>query len=558
MTNRFIIPENQVVFVSLGGAGEIGMNMYLYGYNGKWLLVDCGITFGDGSIPSVDVILPDPTFVSEYSKSLMGLVITHGHEDHLGAVGWLWPRLRCPVYATPFAAALLKRKLTDVGLDYDVPVYPMALGGQLTLGPFSIEFVTLTHSIPEPVALAIRTSAGTILHSGDWKLDPEPLVGREVDREALTRLGTEGVMAMIGDSTNVFTIGNSGSEAEVRTSLTRLFASVEGKIAVTCFASNVARLESIIAAATANDRHVALLGRSLWRIVEVAQRLDYLSTICFHTVQDVAGLPQSRVLYVCTGSQGEPSAALARVAALNHPYVRLGHGDMVVFSSRIIPGNERAIHHLHNQFVRLGTRVVTERDHFVHVSGHPGRTEMAEMYELVRPRFLVPIHGEMRHLVAHADLVRSFGIASMVVENGQMITLGPDQPSFLGTVPVGRMIVDGCRIIPSDSHMLRSRERLMFNGLVVLTLVVDEDGHLVHDPQLTSSSTLDSDMECHEYEENPVIAAVRTALSRLSVDERYDDDLIRATARLAVRRSFKENLGKRPLTEVHLVRLSML
>lgn len=229
---------------------------------------------------------------------------------------------------------------------------------------------------------------------------------------------------------------------------------------------------------------------------------------------------------------------------------------MVVFSSRIIPGNERAIHHLHNQFVRLGTRVVTERDHFVHVSGHPGRTEMAEMYKIVRPRFLVPIHGEMRHLVAHAEFVRSCGIASMVVENGQMITLGPDKPSFLGTIPVGRMIVDGCRIVPSDSHILRSRERLMFNGMVVLTLVINEDGKLVHDPQLTSSSTLDSDIECHE--EHTVIAAVRTALSRLSVDERYDDDLIRATARLAVRRSFKENLGKRPLTEVHLVRLSML
>ena len=529
------------------------MNMYLYGYNGQWLMVDCGITFGKSSIPSVDVILPDPTFISGDDRSLIGLVITHGHEDHLGAVGWLWPRLRCPVYATPFAAALLKRKLTEVGLEYEVPVYPMALGGQLTLGPFAIEFVTLTHSIPEPVALAIRTSAGTILHSGDWKFDPAPLVGRAVDKAALTRLGTEGVMAMIGDSTNVFTVGNSGSEADVRVSLTRLFTSVEGRIAVTCFASNVARLESIITAGTANGRHVALLGRSLWRIVEAARRLGYLSTLCFHTVQDIAGLPQNRVLYVCTGSQGEPSAALARVAALEHPYVRLGHGDMVVFSSRIIPGNERAIHHLHNQFVRLGTRVVTERDHFVHVSGHPGRTEMAEMYKMVRPRFLVPIHGEMRHLVAHADLVRSCGIASMVVENGQMITLGPDRPSFLGTVPVGRMIVDGCRILPSNSDILRNREHILFNGLVVMTLVVDEDGQLVHDPQLTVSNILDPDVEYHRGK--TVITAVRMALNSLSVQERHNDDLIRTTARLAVRRSFKESLGKKPLTEVHLVRL---
>ncbi|VBB68601.1 Metallo-beta-lactamase family protein, RNA-specific [invertebrate metagenome] len=553
MINKFTIPEDQVVFVSLGGAGEIGMNMYLYGYDGQWLMVDCGVTFSHGSLPAMDVVLPDPTFISGYGKSLIGLVITHGHEDHLGAVGWLWPQLRCPVYTTPFTAALLNRKLAEVGLEYDVPVHPMALGGQLTLGPFAIEFVPLTHSIPEPVALAIRTSAGTIVHSGDWKFDPAPMVGRVTDIAALARLGTEGVMAMIGDSTNVFTMGSSGSEADVRASLTRLFANVESRIAVTCFASNIARLESITVAATANGRKVALLGRSLWRLVEAAQQLGYLSSLCFHTAQDMIGLPQSCVLYVCTGSQGEPRAALARVAALNHPYVRLGHGDMVVFSSRIIPGNERAIHGLHNQFVRLGARVVTECDYFVHVSGHPGQPEMAEMYQLVRPRLLVPIHGEMRHLVAHADLVRSYGMASMVVENGQMITLGPAQPSFLGTVPVGKMIVDGHRLIPSDSQIFRSRKRMVFNGFAALTLVVDSAGHLLHDPQLTASSVLNPEEE--ENEGNTVVAAVRAAISRLSIDERCDDDSIRAAARSAMRRSFQESLGKKPLTEVHLVRM---
>ncbi|KAF0140530.1 MAG: metallo-beta-lactamase superfamily hydrolase, partial [Rhodospirillaceae bacterium] len=371
------------------------------------------------------------------------------------------------------------------------------------------------------------------------------------DVVALARLGAEGVMAMVGDSTNVFTPGTSGSENNVRASLTRLFTGVEGRIAVTCFASNVARLESIAIAAAVNNRQVALMGRSLWRIVEAARRSGYLPGLRFYTTEEAAELPRAQVLYVCTGSQGEPRSALARVATFSHPHVRLGQGDMVVFSSRIIPGNERAIHRLHNQFARLGARVVTERDHLVHVSGHPGRAEMVEMFRLVQPQMLVPVHGEMRHLVAHADLARACGAAAMVVENGQMISLGPDRPAFLGTVPVGRVVVDGCRLVPIDSQILRSRKRMMFNGSAVLTLVVDADGHLLREPQLAAPGLLDPRQE----DDGAVAAAVRAAVGRLSPGERHNDDSMREAVRLAVRRSFKESFGKKPLTEVHLVRL---
>ena len=550
-----VFPRDQLVFVPLGGAGEIGMNMYLYGYNGKWLMVDCGITFADDSMPAVDIVLPDPAFIEERRDDLLGLIITHGHEDHLGAMTWLWPRLRCPVYATPFATALLNAKFAEFGQGgHDTPVVQtMALGERPTLGPFTVEAVSLTHSIPEPTALVLRTDAGAVLHSGDWKFDPAPLVGNTADVAALERLGAEGLMALVGDSTNVFTQGSSGSEGDVRAGLVRLFANVAGCIAVACFASNVARLESIAIAAAAHDRRVALLGRSLWRIVAVARQSGYLSGVSFYTDEDVAKLPRDQVLYVCTGSQGEPHSALTRLAMLNHPFVRLGPGDMVVFSSRIIPGNERAIHRLHNQFVRLGARVVTERDHTVHVSGHPGRAEMEEMFRLLRPRLLVPIHGEMRHLAEHATLARACGAMAIVAENGQVVSLGPDAPVLLGTVPVGRIALDGGRLVPSNSPILRSRKRMMCNGAAAVTLVVDENGRLVREPQVSVSGLLDPEQEGGEI--TAAVTAVKMAMDRLSQNERRQNHSLCEAARLAVRRRFRESFGKKPVTEVHLVRL---
>lgn len=555
LTNQhnITLPKNQVVFVSLGGAGEIGMNMYLYGYRGKWLIIDCGITFDNELLSTTDIVLPDSRFIEEKSTDLVGLVITHGHEDHLGAIPWLWPKLRCPVYGTSFSIRLLRSKLADFGLERVTPLHSLVLGEQLVLEPFTIECVTLTHSIPESVAVTIRTPVGTILHSGDWKFDPSPLVGKPADINTLIHLGEEGIMAMVSDSTNAFTVDFAGSETDVRSSLTSLFADVSGCIIVTCFASNIARLESIAVAAVANGRQVAVAGRSLWRVVDVAKHSGYLQNVHLHTDQAVAKLPREKVLYVCTGSQGESRSVLTRVAGCSHPHIRLGQGDMVVFSSRVIPGNERAIRRLYNGIVRLGARIVTKRDYFVHVSGHSSQAEMIKMYKLVRPRFLIPVHGEICHLVAHAELARNCGASTVVIQNGQMISLGPNKPRFLGIVPVGRMVVDGRRIIPQNSQVLRSRKQMMFSGLALLTLVVDKNGSFLRTPQLTIPGLVDA-KDGNEIT-TVIIAEIQQAINQLVPVDRCDDNLVKAAARLAIRRSCKANFGKKPLTEIHLVRL---
>ena len=548
----------ELVFLALGGAGEIGMNLNLYGLGpaGKetWVMIDLGITFGGGQVPGVDVILPDPGFIVEHRDRLAGLVLTHAHEDHLGAVPYLWQRLQCPVYATPFTISILKRKLAETDFADQVEIIEVPLGGRFTVGPFDMELITLTHSIPEPNAIAIRTPVGTVLHTGDWKFDPDPVVGDAADVEALRRLGDEGVLALVCDSTNVFTPGVSGSEAELLKSLSELIADAEGRVAVACFASNVARLETIAKAARANGRDVVLAGRSLVRINDAARENGYLADVpAFLEEEDAGHLPEDKVVIVCTGSQGEPRAALSRIANDDHPNVTLGEGDLVIFSSRIIPGNEASIGRLHNQLVRRGIRVVSTTDHFVHVSGHPARDELTRMYQLSRPKLAVPVHGELRHLREHARLALECQVPmAIAAENGAMIRLGPGKPQITGTVPVGRLAADGNRLVPMDGELIRSRTRTVYNGAAVVTLVLNGSGGLAAEPELSAIALLESgdDPITDEAKE-----AARAAVEGLKAKQRGDDETVREAVRIAVRRSFRKSLDKNPVITVHLFRV---
>lgn len=547
--------NDELIFLPLGGSGEIGMNLNLYGVRGKWLIVDCGVTFGDDSTPGVEVMMADPSFIEERRKDLVGIVLTHAHEDHLGAVHWLWHRLRCPVYATPFTATLLRGKLHEANLVGMVDVHEIPLGGGVKLGPFDIELIGQTHSIPEPNSLAIRTPLGTVVHTGDWKFDPNPLIGETADFDKMKRIGDEGVLALVGDSTNVFTKGSAGSEAEVRKSLISLFGQYSGKLAVACFATNLARVESIAVAAAENGRDVALVGRSLWRIEEAARKNGYLKGIPpFLTEHDAGYLPEDKVVYICTGSQGEPRAALSRIASDQHPHVTLGRGDVVIFSSRIIPGNEKSIYRLQNLLSRQGVEVVTEKDHFVHVSGHPGRDEMTRMYQMLRPAIAVPVHGENRHQLEHAALARACDVEkTVIVENGDMLRLAPGEPEIVDHVTTGRLAVDGHRLVPMDSEIMRNRHRMVHNGAAVVTIVLDRKGKLLGAPQVSAQGLLHSEHEADEHD--AVVEAVRTAINEMSHAARGDDGAVKETARLAVRRHLKGSHGKKPLTDVHLVRL---
>ena len=549
---------DQLVFLPLGGAGEIGMNLNLYGLGPPsketWVMVDFGITFGDGHSPGVDVITPDPEFIVENRDRLAGLVLTHAHEDHLGAVPYLWERLECPIYATPFTISILKRKLSETEFGDRVEIIEVPLGGRFNVGPFDMELITLTHSIPEPNAIAIRTEFGTILHTGDWKFDPGPVIGEEANEDALARLGDEGVMALVCDSTNVFDPGQSGSEADLLASLTELISQCKKRVAVACFASNVARLETIAKAAQANGRDVVLAGRSLWRINDAARENGYLDGVAaFIDDEDAALIPDDKVVIICTGSQGEPRAALWRIANEEHSNVALSEGDTVIFSARMIPGNEGSIGILHNKLVQRGINVITDRDHFIHVSGHPARDELARMYQLARPKLSIPVHGEARHLREHAKLALECQVPEAIAaENGTIIRLGPGQAAIAGEVPSGRLALDGNRMVPLDGELIRSRTRTVYNGAVVVTVVLDGAGDLAADPVLTATGLLEFG---EEDVEDAALDAAEDAIEGLSAKERENDEKAKEAVRIAVRRSFRKNLDKNPITTVHLVRV---
>ena len=535
-------------FVPLGGAGEIGMNLNLYACDGQWMMVDCGVTFGDDSIPGIDVVMADPSFIVERREKLAGMIVTHAHEDHVGAVAHLWPQLKCPVYTTPFCAAFLEYKLKEAGLDGKVPVTIVPLGGHIDIGPFSVDFLTLTHSIPEPNALAIRTRHGTIFHTGDWKFDPDPMIGKAVDFAALNAIGDEGVLALVGDSTNVFTEGEAGSEGDVRASLIELFGKYTGRIAVGCFASNLARLESIYMAAKANDREVALVGQSLWRIAETARRTGYLSPeLTFYEASEAACLPRDKVLYICTGSQGEARAALMRIASGNHQDVVLEEGDVVVFSSRVIPGNEKSISKVQNELAKRNVQIVTTRDHFIHVSGHPARDDLRRMYQMIRPRIAIPVHGEAMHMRAHGELAKECQVPlTVLVENGKAVKFSDGRAKVMGTVWSGRMAYEDGVVVPFASPALRDRKRMFYDGAAVATISLDEDCEVVGEPQvavLGMADPLDGDWG----------DTLDNAVSRLPRKARHDDTAVEEAIRSAVRKRFAPK--RKPVVKVHVQRV---
>lgn len=546
---------DELLFLPLGGAGEIGMNLNLYGHDGQWLMVDFGITFGDDTTPGVDVITPDPTFIAERKDELAGLVLTHAHEDHLGAVPYLWPRIECPIYATPFTASVLRRKLAETSFGDRVEIHEVPLSGRFSIGPFEVELITITHSIPEPNAVVLRTAAGAVMHTGDWKLDPDPVVGLSTDEQRLKEVGEEGVLAMVCDSTNVFVDGVSGSEGDVRDNLENLVERFDGRVAVACFASNVARLETIARVGEATGRDVALVGRSLWRIYESAKENGYLTGIRpFITERDVGYLPPERVLMICTGSQGEPRAALTRIANGSHPEVDLDAGDAVVFSSRIIPGNEKAIGRLHNRLIEKGVEVVTASEEHIHVSGHPARDELLQMYRWIRPQIAVPVHGEVRHMIAHAKLARECQVPQPIVtQNGSIVRLAPGRAEIIDEVYSDRLAMDGNRLVPLDSQAIKARRRMTYHGTAVATVVVDSEGDLIADPVVTVNGVYD-DHDADEVERE-VVDSVIAAIEDLRPRQRGDDDAMAEMARRAVRRCLRALCGKNPHTEIHLVRV---
>ncbi|MBN9510389.1 MAG: ribonuclease J, partial [Alphaproteobacteria bacterium] len=526
--------SGDLTFLPLGGTGEIGMNLNLYRTAGRWLAVDCGIGFGGAELPEVDVMMPDPGFIAERRDRLVGLVITHAHEDHLGAVPWLWRALRCPIYATPFAAAVLRRKLAETQLLAEVPLHVIPPGARVTVGPFDLQLLRVAHSTPESQALVIRTAAGTVLHTGDWKLDPDPLVGPPTDEAAFAALGEAGVLAMIGDSTNALVEGHSGSEADVRRTLTSVIRGLHGRVAVTCFASNVARVESVAMAARAAGRSVALVGRSLRNLAAAARECGYLTHLPpFATEDEANDIPDENLLILVTGSQGEPRSALARIAMDTHPRIELGEGDTVVFSSRMIPGNERAIGAVQDNLVRRGVQLMTDEDHMVHVSGHPARDELRKLYKLVRPRFTVPVHGEWRHLSAHAALAQEAQVTPILIEDGDILRLSPGRPEVTDSAPVGRLVLDGGRLVPLQGGVMGARRRMLYNGVVIASLAVDESGRLLGTPKVSAPGLF----EPEDPQTGRLAADLAQAIADLPLALRREDAALADAARAALRRA---------------------
>jgi ribonuclease J len=548
--------DRSLEFLTLGGTGEVGMNLALYGYGGKWIMVDCGVTFGDEFTPGIDVIVPDIAFVETIRKDLLGIVLTHAHEDHYGAIPHLWRRIGCPVFGTPFACGLLRRKLEEAELDRIVPLNEVPCGGGVDLGPFRIDFIPVAHSIPETQALAIRTPVGIVLHATDWKLDDGPLIGPRTDPAPFQALGREGVIAMMCDSTNAMVPGRAGSEAAVRESLIEVIGRCKRRVAVACFASNVARLETVAMAARANGREIGLVGRSLWNVTTVARDCGYLQDCPeFLTEYDAGFLPPDRTVLAVTGSQGEARAALARIAADDHPEIVLEAGDTVIFSSREIPGNEKAIGRVQNMLARAGVKIITADDEFVHVSGHPRREELVEMYGWVKPPLVIPIHGERRMQDANAALARECGATqTVIVENGDRVRLHPGPAEIVGQEQVGRFGVEGSRLLPLGGEVLKARRRLSYAGMAVATVVVDERGRLRGEPRLSVSGLLDGTDEDAGLHED-ALDAIRDGFERLSPKARRDDDAVEESVRRELRRALRRATGRRTPVEIHVVRV---
>ena len=540
-------------FLPLGGSGEIGMNLNLYHYNGKWLMVDLGITFNDSM--GVDVVMPDTTYIEDFKDDLVGLVLTHAHEDHIGAVPYLWKRFNCPIYATKFTAELVRKKLEREGQGGKAIIHEIELGGTVDLDPFHIEFITLTHSIPEPNALAITTPAGIILHTGDWKLDDDPLVGKPTDKTRLREIGDKGVLALVCDSTNVFEENRTESESEVRTSMIELIKKQENRVAVALFASNVARLETCAVAAAACNRKAALVGQSLHRMYEAAKKAGYLKDCPPFIKEEVAAkMPRNEVLLLCTGSQGEAKAALSRITAAVHPTIDLSEGDTVIFSSRKIPGNEPSIIEMQTKLREKGIKVLVDGPEFTHVSGHPSKPELLEMYDLVRPNILVPVHGEMIHMQAQASLGKAAGIKNAIVPyNGKVIRLEKDNPQTIDEVPSGRLCIDGKRVVPMTSPHLKERRKIEREGIAFVTVKIEADHNFV-DPVITFCGLVFNKAEEQKLK-TLFLKELGIILQKSSRKDFASDFKVEEVCHIAVTRAARDICGRRPFVAVHVIRV---
>ncbi|WP_027580670.1 ribonuclease J [Bradyrhizobium sp. Ai1a-2] len=550
---------DELTFAPLGGVGEIGMNLSIYGLGNRqqrsWLAVDLGVSFGDEEhLPGIDLIMPDISFLEKEQQNLMGLVLTHAHEDHFGAIIDLWPKLQCKIYATKFSAALFEAKCAAERNPPKIPITVVPSGGRIDIGPFNVEFIPVAHSIPESHALAIHTEVGTVLHTGDWKLDPTPTVGPPTDEKRLRELGDAGVLALIGDSTNAVRDGRSPSEAEVSKTIAELVKGAKGRVAVTTFASNVARIKAVADAARVADREVVVVGRAMDRVVQVARETGYLDGVQNFRGPDVYGhFPPDKVLAICTGSQGEPRAALARIAKDDHPEITLNKGDCVIFSSRTIPGNEKAVGSIINDLVEQGIEIITDRDHLVHVSGHPRRDEVRDMLSWVRPQVLIPVHGEALHLHEHAKLARAAGVPRVIeCRNGDLVRLGPGEPGIIAEVPSGRLYKDGVILEDSKSRAVVERRRMGFAGCAFVAIAMTAQGELAEDPEVDLVGVPEKN-NAGEALDEIVFDVVVSTVESLPRARRRDPDSVAESVRRAVRGTVNEHWGKKPICLVHVL-----
>ena len=551
--------KEELIFCPLGGSGEIGANMNLYAYgpetNQKWIIVDMGVTFADDSLPGIDLIYPDPGFIIDKKNDILGIVLTHAHEDHIGAVSHIWPKLKCKIYATPFTATLIIEKFKEKKIDISKHLKIVKLNSKINLGPFEIDFITLTHSILEPNGLCITTPAGVILHTGDWKIDPNPLVGGEFDKKKLKEIGDKGVLAMICDSTNVFSEGRAGSESDVRESLLRIMETKTRKIIVTSFASNVARMETIFYCAQKTGRNISLVGRSMHRIYKAARQCGYLQNLIEPIdPREAKKINNNKIIYLCTGSQGEPMGAMNRIVSGIHPDVFLEPGDTVIFSSKIIPGNEKKLYQLQNQITKLDVEIITEENAFVHVSGHPNRDDLKDMYNWIKPKCIIPVHGEHRHMKEHVVFAKKMQIPqTLLIENGDIVKIFPgNKPEVVDKAPSGRMYLDGSIGVSEDSQSIKERKNISINGYLEVTLIILNNGKVKKPvisykgiPEEEIDGTFIFDME------DEIFNICRTFSIQSKSQERNLIDSIKQNCRRIV----KDKTGKRPYTNINIARI---
>ena len=552
--------KDQLIFCPLGGSGEIGMNMNLFSYgkpdNQKWLIVDIGVTFADDTLPGIDLIYPDPGFIIDKKDDLLGIILTHAHEDHIGAIAHIWPQLKCNIYATPFTSVLIKEKFKEKKIEIGNNLKIVDLNGTVKLGPFKIEFITLTHSILEPNGLSIETPVGTILHTGDWKCDPNPLIGNTINEKKLKQIGAQGVLAMICDSTNIFNPGRAGSELDVRQSLLKIMQNKNKRIIVTSFASNVARMETIFYCAKKIERQISLVGRSMHRIYKAARQCGYLKNVIDPIdSREAKKISREKIVYLCTGSQGEPMGAMMRIAHYVHPDVFIEKDDTVIFSSKIIPGNEKKLYSLHNQLVKNGIEVISEENEFVHVSGHPNQEDLKDMYNWVKPKAIIPVHGEHRHMMEHINFAKEMQVPYPVqIENGDIVQIYPgNEPHVVDKAPVGRMYIDGNISISEDSQSLKERKNLANNGYLEVTIIINNKGKVIKKP-IFSFRGLPIENQNDDFIfdlEDEIKKTSRT----FSLNNTKQENILKEELKKNCRKLIKEKTGKKPYTNINLVRV---